>query len=297
MFVADTNPLPGWRGGDGNAAYLDKTLKFGEIETQLNESTHLGFLMRLMLQGFLVAFLLYLVCSVFGLFLLVAAGTVGLLWFVATGFLSIAVFWIVLLFARVPEPIAEWRVLLAERHGRRESAYHGIRQVLQTRGYPVRVEEREGRMILRENTYSVYISVFAYGSGLYLGWMMWRSRRGYQFIGQYLRDMMQGIQGRNQVEWQILRSERARALREAAHIACREGLAVALSDSTPPTPPTPPAQLTGPQPSYGSGIPGPGQGAYGVTGNGTPAAPPQMPTTPPQAPYGGGTQGGPGWQG
>ncbi|MFJ9373165.1 hypothetical protein [Streptomyces sp. NPDC101455] len=294
MFVADTNPLPGWRGGDGNAAYLDKTLKFGEIETQLNESTHFGFLMGLMLQGLLVSFLFYMVCAVIGLFLLVVAGVVGLLWFVVSGFLSVALFWVVLLFARVPEPIAEWRVLLAERYGRRDSVYHGIRQVLHTRGYPVRVEEQEGRMILRENTYSVYISVFAYGSSLYLGWMMWRSRRGYQFIGQYLRDMLQGIQGRNQIEWQMLRSERARALREAAHIACREGLAVALSDTTPPTLP---AQVTGPQPSYGSGIPGPVQGAYGVPGTGMPGAAPQMPTTPPQGPYDGGTRGGPGWQG
>ncbi len=57
MFVADTNPLPGWRGGDGNAAYLDKTLKFGEIETQLNESTNFGFLIGLMGQGFLTAVL------------------------------------------------------------------------------------------------------------------------------------------------------------------------------------------------------------------------------------------------
>ncbi len=235
-----------------------------------------------------------MVCSVIGLFLLVVAGIVGLLWFVVSGFLSVALFWVVLLFARVPEPIAEWRVLLAERYGRRESVYHGIRQVLHTRGYPVRVEEQEGRMILRENTYSVYISVFAYGSSLYLGWMMWRSRRGYQFIGQYLRDMMQGIQGRNQVEWQMLRSERARALREAAHIACREGLAVALSDTTPPVPP---AQLTGPQPSYGSGIPGSVQEATACRAPGCPPHCRRSKATPLQMPYGGGTQGGPGWQG
>jgi hypothetical protein len=282
MFTAESNALPGWRGGDGNAAYLDKTLRFQPIETDLNESVSSKFLRLLLLRSFLVSFLLYLAGFLFGVLLLLIGGsTVGFGWMVFCGLVSTVVFWVVLLFSRTPEPIAEWRVLLAERYGRRDHAYLGIRQVLSTRGFPVGVEEKDGRLILRESSYVVYISVFTYGSSLYLGWMMWRSRRGYQLIGQYLRDMMQGLQGRNTIELQILRSERARALREAAHIACREGLAVALSDSDGGWP----DPQVEPQPSYGGGIPGPTPATYESYGYGPVGAPP-IPVMPPTPPYG-----------
>lgn len=281
MFMAESNALPGWRGGDGNAAYLDKTLRFQPIETELNESVSIKFLGLLLLRSFLASFLLYLLCLLFGLLLLLVAGpAAGLGWLGFSGFVSLAVFWVVLLFSRTPEAIAEWRVLLAERHGRRDRAYFGIREVLKSRAFPVRVEQKDGRLILKESSYVVYISVFTYGSSLYLGWMMWRSRRGYQLIGQYLRDMMQSLQGRNQIELQILRSERARALREAAHIACREGLAVALSDADGARP-VPPA---GPQPSYGGGIPGPVPGPSGSAD--VPPIPGTPPTPPPGTPDG-----------
>ncbi|MFC1438262.1 hypothetical protein ABUW04_08335 [Streptacidiphilus sp. N1-10] len=283
MFIAESNALPGWRGGDGNAAYLDKTLRFQPIEMHLNESVSSKFLKLLLLRSFLVSFLLYLAGFLFGVVLLLIGGSaVGFGWLVFCGLVSTVVFWVVLLFSRLPEDIAEWRVLLAERYGRRDQAYLGIRQVLSTRGFPVGVEEKDGRLILRESSYVVYISVFTYGSSLYLGWMMWRSRRGYQLIGQYIRDMVQGLQGRNTIELQILRSERVRALREAAHIACREGLAVALSDSDGGWP----DPQVEPQPSYGGGIPGPTPAPYEAYGPyGSVGAPP-IPVTPPTPPYG-----------
>lgn len=33
-------PLPGWRGGDGNAAYLDKTLRHEPMAIYLDESVN-----------------------------------------------------------------------------------------------------------------------------------------------------------------------------------------------------------------------------------------------------------------
>ncbi|MHC3474139.1 hypothetical protein ACYF6T_36320 [Streptomyces sp. 7R007] len=280
MFTGQVNPLPGWRGGDGNAAYLDKTLRFRGIEEQLNESVGPGVVFALFARGLVLSVLVYLVGTVLGLFLFIVGGTAAFgMWLFMT-LVAIVVFWVVILFARLPEPIAEWRVLLAERHGRRDQAYLGVRRVLQARGFPLAVGEEQGRLVLRERTYVAYISVFTYGSSLYLGWMMWRSRRGYQLLGQFLGDLWLSLQAKNQIEHQILRSEGARAMREAVHLACREGLMVALEQSDPQPYADPPPQVTG-------GYPGPPPQAPYTTGQ-FPSMPVQPPPPGPNGPQSGG---------
>jgi uncharacterized protein YbjQ (UPF0145 family) len=74
----------------------------------------------------------------------------------------------------------------------------------------------------------VYVSVFPYGSSLYVGWTMWRSRRGATLIGHYLKDLVGSLFGRTGAINQMLRTERVRAMREAVHAAVREGAEVAV---------------------------------------------------------------------
>lgn len=48
-------PLPGWRGGDGNAAYLDKTLRHGPVEEYFGESVGWRVVGRLWIRAALCA--------------------------------------------------------------------------------------------------------------------------------------------------------------------------------------------------------------------------------------------------
>ncbi len=224
-------PVPGWDGGNADAAYLDKTLLYGEIETGLDESVS-----RRALSWFwwpatvlsLVVFVFFLVTALFA----------GINFAIAGMAVSFVTFWLVLLTVRSAEPIAEWRVLLPDRALSAESAYSQISGSLRERRFPIITEvgavatrsPLDGvryRLVFRENSYVTYVSVFPYGTSLYLGWMMWRSRRGGQVVGQLLSDIVRSMFNRTDPELRMFRAERARAMREAVHAACREGLFVA----------------------------------------------------------------------
>jgi hypothetical protein len=243
MITGNETPLPGWRGGDGNAAYLDKTLRHRHIEMSLNESVDGKTIFLLWLRAAIASFVVYLIPAFIGFILLISSAgdsstssfdtqpsnsSSGAGWFVFAGVASFAVFWVVLLVSRLPEPVGEWRVLLADRHDRAGSVYEAIVHTLSSRNYPIVPKSFGTRLTLNERHYTAYISVFNYGSSLYLGWMMWRSRRGTELIGQFMSDLGRSMKGENEIEHQLLRSEGARAMREAVHLACREGLMVAL---------------------------------------------------------------------
>lgn len=147
-------------------------------------------------------------------------------------------FLLVLLFQRVIEPIAEWRVLLHERADS-DSAYAQIRMVVLQRGYPLATQDEwtaagpggrdlVKRLVLSQGDCTAHVAVFTYGNGLYLGWQMWRSRRSSRLIGQYFRDIIGGFTGKADLQWAMARTEQVRAMREAVHAACREGLVVAI---------------------------------------------------------------------
>lgn len=251
MITGEGAPLPGWRGGDGNAAYLDKTLRHQHIEMALNESVDGKIIFRLWLRAAVISFLVYLIPGFIGSVLLMSSldelaapsypspsygaessNSIGsaIAWLLFAWVASFAVFWVVLLVSRVAEPVGEWRVLLADRYERAETVYATIAGTLGTRNYPISPRGFGTRMVLSERSYTAYVSVFNYGSSLYLGWMMWRSRRGTELVGQFVADLVRSFGGENGIEHQMLRSEGARAMREAVHLACREGLMVAIEN-------------------------------------------------------------------
>ncbi|MFI0785187.1 hypothetical protein ACH4Q6_06270 [Streptomyces lydicus] len=253
MITGSGTPLPGWRGGDGNAAYLDKTLRHEPIEMALNESVNGRTIFRLWLRATLASIVVSAIPGFIGVISLIASvgeqsssdpfgyggsdtgssgGSAGSGWLAFASFAGFAVFWIVLLASRLPEPVAEWRVLLADRPDRAPAVYATIVRTLSSRRYPLAPKGLGTRVTLNDPPYTAYVSVFNYGSSLYLGWMMWRSRRGTELMGQFIGDFFRALKGDNGIEHQLLRSEGARAMREAVHLACREGLMVAV-DGTP----------------------------------------------------------------
>ena len=72
------------------------------------------------------------------------------------------------------------------------------------------------------------MSVFAYGTSLYIGWTMWRKRRAFVLIGVFLKDVFGSLLGRSDDIAQMLRTETVRAMREAVHSAVREGAETAM---------------------------------------------------------------------
>jgi hypothetical protein len=232
---------------EGNASYRTQTLKFEPIELTFDESVPFKALLRLWLTAFIASFVVWIVFFVVLLIVFFAirgsdSGTngVGVSFLVATVIATI-VFWVALLLPELPEPIAEWKTLLEDKAAAATSAYAAIYGSLkQRRRIPVAVaavrvrsdvlarEVVNNRLIIADRGYVVYVSVFEYGTSLYVGWMMWRNRRGYQLIGTFLKDLVGGFLGRTGVISQMLRTEKPRAMREAVHSAVREGVEVAV---------------------------------------------------------------------
>lgn len=224
-------PLPGWRGGDGNAAYLDKTLRHGPVEAYFDESVSWPTIKALWFKAAVSS----LVFLVFMLLVAAMAGSAGPVVVGAIG--CFVVFWLVFLAAKLDEPIGEWRVVLADRAAAGDSVYSAIRGKLVERELPIQsLRARRtysgfgvnNRLILMDGYYHTYVSVFSYGTSLYLGWMMFRTRRGATIVGRFVADLVASLAGRLDEIDLMLRTERPRAMREVVHALCREGLHVAV---------------------------------------------------------------------
>ncbi len=234
-------------------AYRTQSLKFTGMELALDESVPLMALFRLWLYAAMASFGVF---SVFFLFAIIGAmggsgasggldnGTAGIAAFfglVQVGvLLAFIVFWLVLLLVRVDEPVAEWKTLIEGKAAAAESSYAAIFHSLARRRIPVGVsasrirsdvlsaESVNNRLIITERTYVAYVSVFAFGTSLYVGWTMWRSRRGVALVARFVKDLIGGLLGRGGIVNQMLRTERVRAAREALHSAVREGVDAAV---------------------------------------------------------------------
>jgi len=214
---------------DADTVYLEKTLRHEPMELALDDSVSLRTLGILLIRAWLAWVVVFVVFAFFGGLEADHGGGPALLY---VGFvLSVVVFWVVLLVSKVTEPIGEWRTLLADRAGQAEPYYRMITAVLERRELPITPQLRsiqlntQGRpvkhtIVLSENEYQAYVTVFPYGTSLYAGWQMWRRRSGAQLIKRALIDRVTAAS----LVTAMLRTDRARAVREAVHLACREAV-------------------------------------------------------------------------
>ncbi|USX54780.1 hypothetical protein [Lentzea sp. HUAS12] len=247
MNENQVQPLPGWRGGDGNAAYLDKNLCHRPMDLYLDDTVSWRVVFQLWARAAAASFLVWAVFGLLGFLVGLGSMSAGSIDTAAGAFVfwsignvgAVVVFFVVLLLTKLPEPVAEWRVVLTDRAEFAPSVYSQISGTLRHRQLPLdggtrRIRTGAGplelshRLFLTEGDFRVYVSVFSYGTSLYLGWQMWRSRRGSTLIRQFLVGIVRGMSGQNDPEIAMLRADRARAMREAVHAACREGLMVAV---------------------------------------------------------------------
>lgn len=240
MFDANALSKLGWKDGDGNASYLDKTVTHHGMEVGLDDRVGIPALLRIFFYAIFASILSFFALSFLGILIAIGAGAgAGAGFMTLSSLISVGVFWVVLLGGKLAEPISEWRVLLDGRTDRAGAVYQRIEETLETRAIPLARKKPDlttdlgksgKRLVLRDGTYIAYVSVFSYGTSLYLGWMMWRSRRGSELIKRFVTDLLLGLQGRNDTEVIMLRTEEPRAMREAVHAACREGLVVAIEE-------------------------------------------------------------------
>ncbi|MCX5193071.1 hypothetical protein OOK31_04050 [Streptomyces sp. NBC_00249] len=306
MDAMNTGGGAGWAASGAvgpNASYRNQTLKYENVEMNFDESVGLRAVVQLWFQATAVSFLVFLI---FGLLPALFSDSssfesdngLGFAWI-----LSIIAFWVVLLASRTNEPVSEWKTLLEDKYAASSSAYAAIYSALARRqipvsAVPVRIrsditpEVVNNRLVIRTGRYVAYVTVFGYGTSLYVGWTMWRSRSGAVIIGQFLKDLVGGMLNRTGNINQMLRTETARAMREAVHSAAREGVEAAVQGievpmatafgQEPPIQSAASAPAPGPRPAP---VPGQGFGAAPAPGPG-PAAPP-MPPAPaaPAQPY------------
>ncbi|MGA5128604.1 hypothetical protein QZH56_18705 [Streptomyces olivoreticuli] len=268
-----------------NGSYRNQTLKYQQIELSFDESVTLRTVIGHWATAAFAATLVWLICGLFGLltndFDFEEAGTA----FSVGGILAFIVFWLILLFSSFTEPVSEWRTLLEDKAQASPSAYAAIYGALSHRRIPVTAvpsrirsdilqpEAVTNRLVVSSGRYVAYVSVFEYGTSLYLGWTMWRIRPGAVIIGTYVKDLVGGLMGRTGDVNQMLRTERPRAMREAVHSAVREGVEIAVQGIEVPI-----------ASAFGQDLPimtAPGQGPAGPP---APPAPPVMPVAPPTRP-------------
>jgi hypothetical protein len=136
--------------------------------------------------------------------------------------------------------LSEWQLVVDGKAAAAESAYGVIYQVIRARQLPASVVPRRFRtvhdptiknfLVIADGEYQVYVSVFAYGTGLYVGWSLWSSRRPMAMFSRFLKDSVTSPFAGQKVFKGQLSSQRARALREAVHSAVREGVDAANHD-------------------------------------------------------------------
>jgi len=275
-----------------DTAYRMQTLRYRPVEVGLDEGVPLTTLVRLFVSAIVASFLVSIVFFV--LFAIVYAfsdtssfdtSLPGSGFLLAGTVFSFIAFWLVLLGARVDEPIAEWKTLIEDRFAAADSTYAAIYGTLRGRGIPVEAaaervrsdvlgrEVVNNRLVITERAYTIFVTVFPNGTSLYTGWTMWRRRRGATILGHFLKDLVGGFAGRAGAGNQMLRTERVRAMREAVHAAVREGAEAAVQRIEVP--------LTA---AFGQELP-----VYDLT---APSGQPAPPSTPPSAPAGPGSWGG-----
>lgn len=128
---------------------------------------------------------------------------------------------------------SHWHLVVDDAAEAADQSFAAIGRAALQRELPVEITPRRvyrpGRprrnyLLVRDEPISAYVSVSAYGTGLYLGWSMWRRESLLSMLWLYLRLLpFLKIHLR-----QYLAADDTRALREALHNVVREGVEAAV---------------------------------------------------------------------
>ena len=210
---------------------------YGPVDEEFDERVNAKMLLKLWLRTSVSTFLIWIP-------LLIVTGILAYLGayqiFLLALFAGPVIYLVLLLVLTTNDPISESKSLIPDSSEAAEGSFAAIGWSLRSRRVPVTAQPKmirsdiilpgsvSSRLEIRDGSYYAYVSVFAYGTSLYVGWSMWRRRPGRVLIFTYWRDLFSNAVNRADAMRQALRTEKARAMREALDIATREGIEAAI---------------------------------------------------------------------
>ncbi|MEU7871459.1 hypothetical protein [Dactylosporangium sp. NPDC049140] len=140
--------------------------------------------------------------------------------------------WIVVLFFPIKEPIAEYALLVENRAAAAPAVYGYMLQSAAQRAlpFPMAPVRIAGQYLMSfgDTRLQSLVAVQTYGTDLYFGWTMWRSRSTIILIGHALRDGFRAMAGGASYR-SAINGGRIRALREITHSITRLGVQSAIA--------------------------------------------------------------------
>lgn len=136
------------------------------------------------------------------------------------------------------ELLSEWQLVLDGKAKVADSAYAVIFRVLRhERDIPAKIQTRRkvtgppvrglrNFLFVSLGKYRMQISVFAFGSDLYLGWTLWRCQKPISVVLRWLVSLFRG----NPEFSGLIDVEPVKALRESVHNAVRQGIEAAAAE-------------------------------------------------------------------
>jgi hypothetical protein len=164
------------------------------------------------------------------------------MWTISTTLFSLALailFWLL----PVPALLAQWSLLVNHKAEAAETAFAHITAALQDHETPLDTvgvrplrlpgEGRREYLELRQGRFAGYVSCFAHGRDLYVGWTFWLYLSPLRLLLMIIGRKIQDMSGRGNDIHQTLRYESTRATIAATHGAVLEGIDFATGDLDP----------------------------------------------------------------
>lgn len=219
-------------GFDGNEVYLGQRLQYQALDPEMSGIVQPIHLLLFYTRAVLVGTVAFVVGAIFGLLLVISGDDSGIGFGIAFVLSAIAAIWT--LFIPYREGLSEWQLSIEDKGAQADMAFASIYSTLQARFIPVKASTRRFKstgdsrvnnyLVLQDGDHAAYVSVFAYGSSLYVGWTLWRQRRPIKMIFRYIRESFGEAVGSQASFRAMLAANRARAMRETVHAAVREGI-------------------------------------------------------------------------
>lgn len=228
-----------------NETYIGQRLLFqraGEVEVGLAETVGGRDALRILKQAFVGAFLIGLGATTFGVLAAFAVSAATRdrdagAWFLTMSYVLPWVWIALVLFVPRTEVLSDWHLLLDGRAPIAETAYGVVyRSLTADRQIPAVVAPRRvpvgapvagvrNMLCVSIGRYSSYISVFAFGNDLYLGWTLWRKQLPFMVVLRWIGSLFGGHPGYSGV----LEMEPIKAMRESVHNALRQGIEASVA--------------------------------------------------------------------
>jgi hypothetical protein len=238
-----TRPLdsPARGAAVGNETYVGKRLDYDRAMRGVEDFDPLG---GAFIAAMLRAFAVQSWIASAGFVLLVPFALVlGTSVTVVLGVIYVSVMWLVFVFRPIPVPLSEWKFLVDGQSAAAGIAFEHITWAFRRRRSPVdslrvrrlahSMQGSRDYLHVRDGIFSGYVSCFAYGEDLFIGWTFWWSISPFRWFLIAIGRLWQTLTLRGSQLYVIARYEGGKALRDALHAAAREGVDVASGDAAP----------------------------------------------------------------